>query len=134
MPDPSKFLRREGETEKLAARRRNADIQAEYNAMTCVAVYMLLMSFAQRGIDRLRNHHEHLQMRDPDGELEVSEGFDEALEWFKVQFIKCYERAALVKTWLPAQYTGPPTFIDQLVYDRALNLVRIHAAFRGGND
>ena len=77
MPDPSKFLRREGETEKLAARRRNADIQAEYNAMTCVAVYMTLMSFAQKGIDRLRNFNEHLQMRDPDGELEVSEGFDE---------------------------------------------------------
>ena len=45
--------------------------------MTCVALYMLLMSFAQKGIDRLRNFHEHLQMRDPDGELEVSEGFDE---------------------------------------------------------
>lgn len=45
--------------------------------MTCVALYMLLMSFSQKGIDRLRNYHEHLQMRDPDGELEVSEGFDE---------------------------------------------------------
>ena len=45
--------------------------------MTCVALYMLLMSFSQKGIDKLRNFHEHLQMRDPDGELEVSEGFDE---------------------------------------------------------
>ena len=45
--------------------------------MTCVALYMLLMSFSQKGIDRLRNYHEHLQMRDPEGELEVSEGFDE---------------------------------------------------------
>lgn len=77
LPDPSKFERRENETERQAVRRRNADIQAEYNAVTCVALYMLLMSFAQKGIDKLRNHHEHMQMRDPDGEYEVSEGFDE---------------------------------------------------------
>lgn len=49
-----------------------------------------------------------------------------ALAWFKDQFIKCHDRAALVKTWLPAQYSGPPTFLDQLVYDRALTLVSIH--------
>ncbi|RPD61722.1 kinase-like protein [Lentinus tigrinus ALCF2SS1-7] len=127
LPDPTKFSRREGEPERLAARRKNADIQAEYNAMTCVALYMLLMSFSQKGINKLRNFNEHLQMRDPEGELEVSEGFDEALSWFKDHFIKCHDRAALVKTWLPAQYTGPPTFLDQLVYDRALQLSRIAA-------
>ena len=77
MPDPSKFESREGESPKYAARRKNAEIQAEYNAVTCIALYMLLMSFSQKGIDKLRNFHEHLQMRDPDGELEVSEGFDE---------------------------------------------------------
>lgn len=49
--------------------------------------------------------------------------FSVALTWFKEQFIKCHDRAALVKTWLPAQYSGPPTFLDQLVYDRALTLV-----------
>ncbi|RDX52555.1 kinase-like protein [Lentinus brumalis] len=127
LPDPTKFSRREGETERLAARRKNADIQAEYNAMTCVALYMLLMSFSQKGINKLRNFNEHLQMRDPEGELEVSEGFDEALSWFKDHFIKCHDRAALVKTWLPAQYIGPPTFLDQLVYDRALQLSRTAA-------
>ncbi|OJT04188.1 Serine/threonine-protein kinase ATG1 [Trametes pubescens] len=127
LPDPTKFLRREGETERLAARRKNADIQAEYNAITCVALYMLLMTFAQTGIDKLRNYYEHMQMRDPDGELEMSEGFDEALTWFKEHFIKCHDRAALVKTWLPAQYTGPPTFLDQLVYDHALLLSRTAA-------
>ena len=46
-----------------------------------------------------------------------------ALTWFKDQFIKSHDRAAQVKAWLPAQYAGPPTFIDQLVYDRALQLV-----------
>ncbi|OAX32115.1 Pkinase-domain-containing protein [Rhizopogon vinicolor AM-OR11-026] len=127
LPDPAKFSRREGEPERHAQRRRNADQEAEYNAVTCVAVYMLLMSFSQKGIDKLRNFQEHLRMRHPDGEFEVSEGFDDALSWFKEHFIKCSERAALVKTWLPAQYDGPKIYLDQLVYDRALLLSRTAA-------
>ncbi|THH28631.1 hypothetical protein EUX98_g5553 [Antrodiella citrinella] len=127
LPDPSKFTRRDGEPERHAARRKNADIQAEYNAVTCVALYMLLMEFSQKGIDKLKKFHDDMQKRDPDGELEVSEGFDEALTWFKDHFIKCHDRAAQVKTWLPAQYAGPPTFLDQLVYDRALHLSRTAA-------
>ena len=77
LPDPSKFMPHESETDRQARQRRELEVQAEYNAVTCVALYMLLMSFAQKGIDKLRNHHEHMQMRDPDGEYEVSEGFDE---------------------------------------------------------
>ncbi|EGO01284.1 hypothetical protein SERLA73DRAFT_179431 [Serpula lacrymans var. lacrymans S7.3] len=127
LPDPAKFVKREGEGEKHAQRRRNADQEAEMSAMTCVAVYMLLMSFSQKGIDRLRNHQEHMRMRHPDGEFVVSEGFDDALTWFKDHFIKCNDRAALVKTWLPAQYDGPKTWLDQLVYDRALMLSRTAA-------
>ena len=46
------------------------------------------------------------------------------MSWYKDQFIRSHDRAAQVKTWLPAQYAGPPTYLDQLVYDRALNLVR----------
>lgn len=46
-----------------------------------------------------------------------------ALNWFKEHFLKCNDRAALVKTWLPAQYDGPKAWLDQLVYDRALVLV-----------
>ncbi|KAG1737803.1 kinase-like protein [Suillus lakei] len=127
LPDPAKFLRREGEPERHAQRRRNADQEAEYNAVTCVAVYMLLMSFSQKGIDKLRNFQEHVRMRHPDGEFEVSEGFDDALSWFREHFIKCSERAALVKTWLPVQYDGPKIYLDQLVYDRALLLSRTAA-------
>jgi len=56
--------------------------------------------------------------------LEVSEGFDDALTWFKDHFIKCNDRAALVKTWLPEDFGGNQTFLDQLVYDRALQLSR----------
>lgn len=127
LPDPAKFVRREGEPEKYAQRRQKSDQEAEYNAVTCVAVYMLLMSFSQKGIDKLRNFQEHLRMRHPDGEFEVSEGFDDALSWFKEHFIKCSDRAALVKTWLPAQYDGPKIYLDQLVYDRALLLSRTAA-------
>lgn len=46
-----------------------------------------------------------------------------ALTWFKDHFIKCNDRAALVKTWLPEDFGGNQTFLDQLVYDRALQLV-----------
>ena len=40
-----------------------------------------------------------------------------ALSWFTSEFMKCYDRATLVKTWLPAQYDGPKSWLDQLVYD-----------------
>jgi len=30
-----------------------------------------------------------------------------------------------VKTWLPATYNGPKSWLDQLVYDRALLLVGV---------
>ncbi|KAJ7700359.1 Pkinase-domain-containing protein [Mycena rosella] len=127
LPDPTKFAKREGEADKHARRRKHADMEAEYNAVTCVAVYMLLMGFSQKGINKLRNHQEHMRMRHPDGDFVVSEGFDDALSWFKDHFLKCNDRAALVKTWLPAQYDGPKSWLDQLVYDRALVLSRTAA-------
>lgn len=77
MPDPSKFVPREGENEKHAARRRNADVQAEYNAVTCVAIYMLVMLFSQKGIDELRKYQEHIEMCHPEGDFVLSDGFDE---------------------------------------------------------
>jgi serine/threonine-protein kinase ULK/ATG1 len=56
-------------------------MEAEHNAVTCVAVYLLLMSFSQKGIDKLRNYQEHMKMRNPDGEFIVSEGFDEGMSF-----------------------------------------------------
>ncbi|KAH8112774.1 kinase-like protein [Phellopilus nigrolimitatus] len=119
-----KFARREGESEIAAERRRNADVDAEYNAVTCVALYLLLMLFSQKGIDQLRVHQEGMKMRDPEGRLEVSEGFDDALMWFSSHFLKCSDRAALVKTWLPETTMEGPSWLGQLVYDRALQLSR----------
>ena len=37
--------------------------------------------------------------------------------------MKCNDRASLVKTWLPTQYTGAPHYLDQMIYDHALTLV-----------
>ena len=45
--------------------------------MACVALYMLLMSFSQRGIDKLADFQEHMKMKHPDGKFVVSEGFDD---------------------------------------------------------
>jgi hypothetical protein len=90
LPDPSKFVKREGEADKHARRRKHADMEAEYNAVTCVAVYMLLMSFSQKGIDKLRNFQEHMNMRHPDGDFIVSEGFDDGafpLPCFTILFV-----------------------------------------------
>lgn len=65
-----------------------------------------------------------MKMKHPDGKFVVSEGFDEALAWFKEHFMKCNDRASLVKTWLPSQYTGAPHYLDQMIYDHALALSR----------
>lgn len=127
LADPNRFAKRDGEADRQARRRKNGEMEAEYNAVTCVAVYMLLMSFSQKGINKLRNHQEHMKMRRPDGDFVVSEGFDDALSWFRNHYLKCNDRAILVKTWLPAQYDGPKTWLDQLVYDRALVLSRTAA-------
>lgn len=112
---------------EVAEERRPADAKAEYDAVTCVAVYMLLMSFAQKGIDQLRRYQEEMLDQEREGEYVVSEGFDDALSWFRDYFLKCHERVKLVKAWLPANYDGPKTWLDQLVYDRALTLSRTAA-------
>lgn len=79
LPSSAKFKRLEGETDAATERRRTATIDAEYNAVTCVALYLLLMSFSQKGIDKLRVHQEGMKMRDPEERLEVSEGFDDGM-------------------------------------------------------
>jgi hypothetical protein len=53
--------------------------------VTSVAVYILLISFSQKGINKLRNFQKHVRMRHPDGEFEVSEGFDDGTFYLCVQ-------------------------------------------------
>jgi serine/threonine-protein kinase ULK2 len=63
-----------------------ADQEAESNAVTTVAVYMLVMSFAQKGINKLRDFQEHARMRDQDGSFVTSEGFDEGMSYVELRF------------------------------------------------
>lgn len=52
-----------------------------------------------------------------------------ALMWFKDNFIKCNDRAALVRTWLPVECGAEECArLDELVYDRALQLVGVSCA------
>ena len=79
LPDPTKFRTIEGEPEKQAMRRKNGEVEAEYNAVTGVAVYMLLMSFSQKGINKLRDHQLRMKEANRDEEFVVSEGFDDGM-------------------------------------------------------
>jgi len=75
IPDPSKFVPREGESPRQATRRRNHELDTELAAVNCIALYMLIMNFAQNGIDRLRDYMDVVEIH---GELPtVSPGFDE---------------------------------------------------------
>ncbi len=79
LPDPKNFQMLAGEPEKRAKRRKEGEVEAEYNAVTCVAVYIFLMNFSQKGINKLRQHQESMKEINPDGEFVVSEGFDDGM-------------------------------------------------------
>ncbi|KAF8510253.1 hypothetical protein JB92DRAFT_2831636 [Gautieria morchelliformis] len=128
LPDPKKFARKEGEPDRKAERRKKIEVEGQWYAVTCVALYMLLMGFSQKGIDALKRYQADFEMRFPGEDVGASDGFDDALIWFKNNFIKCNDRAALVKTWLPVEFEAEDSaWIDQLVHDRALQLSRTAA-------
>jgi serine/threonine-protein kinase ULK2 len=54
-------------------------VQAEYNAVTCLAIYMLVMQFSQEGIDELRKYQKHKEMCHPEGDFVLSDGFEGVL-------------------------------------------------------
>ena len=81
LPATADFKKLDGETESAAERRRTAIVDAEYNAVTCIALYMLLMSFSQKGVDKLLVHQEGLKMRDPEHRLVVTEGFEDGMSY-----------------------------------------------------
>jgi serine/threonine-protein kinase ULK/ATG1 len=43
---------------------------------------MLVMQFSQEGIDELRKYQEHMEMRHPEGDFVLSDGFDEGVLGF----------------------------------------------------
>lgn len=52
-------------------------MEGEWSAVTCVSLYMLLMGFSMKGIDALKRHQAELEMKFPDEDISVSEGFDD---------------------------------------------------------
>lgn len=75
IPDPSKFVQREGESTRQATKRRNHELDMELAAVNCIALYILVMNFSQNGIDRLQDYMDVVEV---DGELPtVSPGFDD---------------------------------------------------------
>lgn len=79
LPDPKKFVQKEYETLEAAQRRHKAEVEVEGNAVTCVALYMLLMGFSQKGIDALKRFQADLEMRFPDEEILLSENLEDGL-------------------------------------------------------
>ena len=77
LPDPKRFTRKEGEPDRKAEKRKNAEVEGEWNAVTCIALYMLLMGFSQKGIYALKRYQADLEMRLPGEDVAVSEGFDD---------------------------------------------------------
>ncbi|KIM28182.1 hypothetical protein M408DRAFT_23888 [Serendipita vermifera MAFF 305830] len=123
IPDPSKFIPREGESPRQATKRRNHELDMELAAVNCIALYMLIMNFSQNGIDRLQDYMDVVEVG---GEMpSVSPGFDDAVDWYGARYEKCSQRAQAVKAWLPeSAMHEPPFFMDQVLFERALSLSR----------
>jgi hypothetical protein len=73
-------------------------MEAEYNAVTCVAVYMLLMSFSQKGINMLKDFQEHMGMKYPGGDYVVSDGFYDG-EFCMLPSLKFLSRVICADNW-----------------------------------
>ncbi len=129
IPDPSKFAPREGERPRQAMKRRNADIEVQEAAISCASLYVLVMTFAQDGLNRLKDYMDALDYVEehPGAGVGVSEGYDTAVDWFASLFEACNEKARTVRSWLPDGGGSVSEMhlkhLDQLLFERALHLV-----------
>lgn len=63
--------------------------------------------------------------------LQGADAHTVAVDWFGGRYEICSQRAQLVKIWLPENAIhDQPTFMDQVVFERALSLVSILLAKR----
>jgi len=129
IPDPSKFTPRDGEPPRQARKRRNADIDVQTAAINCASLYVLVMTFAQNGLQELKEFMDAVdRVEEQSGVgVGVGEGYDNALDCFAGLFEGCNEKARTVRSWLPDGGGGVPEmqlkYLDQLLFDRALDLV-----------
>jgi serine/threonine-protein kinase ULK/ATG1 len=126
IPDPSKFVPRDGELPRRATKRRNADLDAQTAAINCASLYVLVMTFAQNGLGQLSEYIDRVEEQSGVG-VGVSEGYDIALDWFATLFKGCSEKARTVKSWLPDSSGVVPEmqlkYLDQFLFERAMSLV-----------
>ncbi|KAH7337686.1 kinase-like domain-containing protein [Rhizoctonia solani] len=116
--DPARFERAAGESVKGAETRRKHEVEVEMSAVTAIGLYMAVMSFATGAIVIAR------RFLDGREGVEVSAGFDEAQKWFRDAFHRSTERVSILKHWLPRDHVMPQMWIDRVIYDHALTLMR----------
>ncbi|CAE6492256.1 unnamed protein product [Rhizoctonia solani] len=116
--DPARFARAAGESAKGAETRRKHEVEVEMAAVTAIGLYMAVMSFATGAIVIAR------RFLDGREGVEVSAGFDEAQKWFRDAFHRSTERVSILKHWLPRDHVMPQMWIDRVIYDYALALMR----------
>ncbi|KAJ1301060.1 hypothetical protein OPQ81_003478 [Rhizoctonia solani] len=116
--DPARFARAAGESAKGAETRRKHEVEIEMAAVTAIGLYMAVMSFATGAIVIAR------RFLDGREGMEVSAGFDEAQKWFRDAFHRSTERVSILKHWLPRDHVMPQMWIDRVIYDHALALMR----------
>ncbi|KAG8719177.1 Serine/threonine-protein kinase [Ceratobasidium sp. 395] len=123
IPDPARFVRGEGETAKVAEARRKQEVEVEVSAVQAISLYMAVMSFATGAIVVARRFLDEKVGRGEDVG-DVSAGFDEAQKWFRDTFHRSTERVSIVKHWLPRDHVMPQMWIDRVIYDHALAMMR----------
>jgi len=125
IPSPANFPKKAGELPRTADSRRKAEMEAEQNALTSIALYIAIVGFCQKGIDELNKYcEEHLNgVRDP-STSGASSGIDDAMIWFRDTFKSCVDRSEVLKGWLPEGRENAPMFIDRVIYDHALLLMK----------
>ena len=110
-------------------KRHKADIEVQKAAINCASLYILVMTFSQDGLSRLRDYMDAFdRVEEQSGAgVGVSEGYDIAVDWFATLFEGCNEKARTVRSWLPdggGSVSGVHLkHLDQLLFEKALLLV-----------
>ena len=110
-------------------KRHKADIEVQKAAINCASLYVLVMTFAQDGLNRLKDYMDTLDCVEGQSGtgVDVSEGYDIAVDWFATLFEGCNEKVRIVRSWLPDGGGSVSEMhlkhLDQLLFERALLLV-----------
>ena len=89
-------------------------------------LYFRSMAFLNRAIFKIRAFCEALPRAGPQGDIVTSPELNDAAQWLRRRYNDCYEKAEFVKARM-SEVQGDPVSVnaDKLIYDRALELVRV---------